>query len=44
MKIKTLLHPAIQIKKIDEINTDGLKWTLSLLSGGRPWYLKQKKT
>lgn len=32
-----------QIKKINEINTDGLKWSLSLLSGGRTWYLKTKK-
>lgn len=35
--------PSNEIKKIDEINTDGLKWTLSLLSGGRTWYLKTKK-
>ena len=37
------IAPSNQIKKINEINTDGLKWTLSLLSGGRTWYLKTKK-
>ena len=42
MKNDKDIGPTNKIKKIDEINTDGLKWTLSLLSGGRTWYLKTK--